>query len=123
MPSGALLVKFLMCVPGVYLLAERDATQVIGLAAVSAVAATLIRRRVDTFFFFSSRRGHTRFDCDWSSDVCSSDLDRARGSPAARGTPVPAAPGATAAARRAPRWRQRPSAQPDAAAATRAAGA
>src|SRR2546427_2905501 len=29
------------------------------------------------FFFFSSRRRHTRFDCDWSSDVCSSDL-RAR---------------------------------------------
>src|SRR5205085_4901091 len=28
------------------------------------------------FFFFSSRRRHTRFDCDWSSDVCSSDLSR-----------------------------------------------
>src|SRR2546430_4171432 len=28
------------------------------------------------FFFFSSRRRHTRFDCDWSSDVCSSDLLR-----------------------------------------------
>src|SRR2546430_16911721 len=28
------------------------------------------------FFFFSSRRRHTRFDCDWSSDVCSSDLVR-----------------------------------------------
>src|SRR5205085_3928749 len=27
-------------------------------------------------FFFSSRRRHTRFDCDWSSDVCSSDLTR-----------------------------------------------
>src|SRR5205085_5327061 len=27
------------------------------------------------FFFFSSRRRHTRFDCDWSSDVCSSDLE------------------------------------------------
>src|SRR5256886_5404515 len=27
-------------------------------------------------FFFSSRRRHTRFDCDWSSDVCSSDLVR-----------------------------------------------
>src|SRR5712691_7250636 len=24
--------------------------------------------------FFSSGRRHTRFDCDWSSDVCSSDL-------------------------------------------------
>src|SRR5206468_4356694 len=29
------------------------------------------------FFFFSSRRRHTRSDRDWSSDVCSSDL-RAR---------------------------------------------
>src|SRR5256886_1691782 len=26
-------------------------------------------------FFISSRRRHTRFDCDWSSDVCSSDLN------------------------------------------------
>src|SRR5260370_24937381 len=26
------------------------------------------------FFFFSSRRRHTRFKCNWSSDVCSSDL-------------------------------------------------
>src|SRR5699024_10052745 len=27
------------------------------------------------FFFFSSRRRHTRSKRDWSSDVCSSDLD------------------------------------------------
>src|SRR5256886_4907473 len=27
-------------------------------------------------FLFSSRRRHTRFDCDWSSDVCSSELLR-----------------------------------------------
>src|SRR5579862_4182783 len=33
------------------------------------------------FFFFSSRRRHTRWNCDWSSDVCSSDL-------AARGVPT-----------------------------------
>src|SRR5580698_9285504 len=26
------------------------------------------------FFFFSSRRRHTILTCDWSSDVCSSDL-------------------------------------------------
>src|SRR5256886_4644248 len=31
-----------------------------------------------SFFFFSSRRRHTRFDCDWSSDVCSSDLTGGR---------------------------------------------
>src|SRR5947207_10955348 len=30
------------------------------------------------FFFFSSRRRHTRSLCDWSSDVCSSDLQRGR---------------------------------------------
>src|SRR2546427_5631729 len=29
---------------------------------------------MNLLFFFSSRRRHTRFDCDWSSDVCSSDL-------------------------------------------------
>src|SRR5215211_5649491 len=29
------------------------------------------------FFFFSSRRRHTSSLCDWSSDVCSSDLRRA----------------------------------------------
>src|SRR3989454_5313926 len=29
---------------------------------------------VDVFFFFSSRRRHTRLQGDWSSDVCSSDL-------------------------------------------------
>src|SRR3712207_2408241 len=29
---------------------------------------------VDSFFFFSSRRRHTRYWRDWSSDVCSSDL-------------------------------------------------
>src|SRR5207302_7639665 len=31
------------------------------------------------FFFFSSRRRHTRFSRDWSSDVCSSDLADAWG--------------------------------------------
>src|SRR5690242_21366198 len=30
--------------------------------------------KVLIFFFFSSRRRHTRSTCDWSSDVCSSDL-------------------------------------------------
>src|SRR6266478_9594388 len=33
------------------------------------------RKITGGLFFFSSRRRHTRFDCDWSSDVCSSDLD------------------------------------------------
>src|SRR3712207_7934733 len=33
---------------------------------------------VRLFFFFASRRRHTRYWRDWSSDVCSSDLDRRR---------------------------------------------
>src|SRR5688500_319925 len=37
------------------------------------------------FFFFSSRRRHTRLQGDWSSDVCSSDL----GAIVANGTDVP----------------------------------
>src|SRR5699024_11833213 len=62
------------------------------------------------FFFFSSRRRHTRSKRDWSSDVCSSDLfalfgefepplDRARGlgqDGAVRG-PAPTPEGAAAA--------------------------
>src|SRR5438309_6204272 len=31
-------------------------------------------RGLCVIFFFSSRRRHTRWNCDWSSDVCSSDL-------------------------------------------------
>src|SRR5215217_9423939 len=38
-------------------------------------------------FFFSSRRRHTRYWRDWSSDVCSSDLTR--------GAPPPSGPGVT----------------------------
>src|SRR5260221_709618 len=41
----------------------------------------IARRRITgvhtCFFFFSSRRRHTRSLCDWSSDVCSSDLGAA----------------------------------------------
>src|SRR2546427_2819379 len=40
------------------------------------------------FFFFSSRRRHTRFDCDWSSDVCSSDLLEKKDPSAAVSDPV-----------------------------------
>src|SRR2546421_7114672 len=39
-------------------------------APCSAVSGTV-------YFFFSSRRRHTRSDRDWSSDVCSSDLVQA----------------------------------------------
>src|SRR2546430_17736865 len=40
---------------------------VVGILVVEDLIAILL------IFFFSSRRRHTRFDCDWSSDVCSSD--------------------------------------------------
>src|SRR5256886_9526412 len=44
---------------------------------VESIARRSVSRRTRRwFFFFSSRRRHTRFDCDWSSDVCSSDLTR-----------------------------------------------
>src|SRR5438270_8268420 len=39
-----------------------------------AVCRAVDRIAAGGSFFFSSRRRHTRFDCDWSSDVCSSDL-------------------------------------------------
>src|SRR5207302_6783545 len=42
-------------------------------------------------FFFSSRRRHTRFSRDWSSDVCSSDLDAASQHRLLRGKPCVAA--------------------------------
>src|SRR2546430_6597137 len=45
--------------------------------ARSAWAALLALCLPLRLFVFSSRRRHTRFDCDWSSDVCSSDLERA----------------------------------------------
>src|SRR2546430_16125955 len=43
-------------------------------------------------FFFSSRRRHTRFDCDWSSDVCSSDLAQATALDAERKAKGPRGP-------------------------------
>src|SRR3989454_4316025 len=41
--------------------------------SASALAGTAAVSR-GCFFFFSSRRRHTRLQGDWSSDVCSSDL-------------------------------------------------
>src|SRR5205085_3453489 len=45
-----------------------------GLLALNDVIKGGIGLQSFNFFFFSSRRRHTRFDCDWSSEVCSSDL-------------------------------------------------
>src|SRR5690606_40265587 len=54
------------------------------LVAITAVGSSC-------FFFFSSRRRHTRFSRDWSSDVCSSDLMPSSLPPAPRhpGPPAP----------------------------------
>src|SRR2546430_11332356 len=43
-------------------------------ATVVWVQALEASGSMNLYLFFSSRRRHTRFDCDWSSDVCSSDL-------------------------------------------------
>src|SRR5207302_6148789 len=45
---------------------------------LAAVLATGDLQRLYSGFFFSSRRRHTRFSRDWSSDVCSSDLHERR---------------------------------------------
>src|SRR5258707_7108338 len=44
--------------------------------------------RVCSFFFFSSRRRHTRYWRDWSSDVCSSDLFNGQPLTADHGAPL-----------------------------------
>src|SRR6267143_3817168 len=41
------------------------------------------------FFFFSSRSRHTRWNCDWSSDVCSSDLHPPSTGPSTGATTTP----------------------------------
>src|SRR2546430_958987 len=61
----------------------------------------LVMRSNLCVFFFSSRRRHTRFDCDWSSDVCSSDLTGTYGS--AR----PSSPRASPSRPRPRTWRAR----------------
>src|SRR5438445_5315417 len=46
-----------------------------GVFAIGGIAACLgLRAAISQRFFFSSRRRHTRYWRDWSSDVCSSDL-------------------------------------------------
>src|SRR5699024_11695095 len=43
--------------------------------ATTRHGVNLLQTVVEDLFFFSSRRRHTRSKRDWSSDVCSSDLD------------------------------------------------
>src|SRR5438270_7391263 len=59
----------------------RNLADELGARAVQSPATTIYLADLtilavpdDVIFFFSSRRRHTIFDCDWSSDVCSSDL-------------------------------------------------
>src|SRR3712207_6929219 len=59
------------------------------------MAKRVIEKEENLIFFFSSRRRHTRYWRDWSSDVCSSDLPAAvvggnRGGRRSRGTPTSA---------------------------------
>src|SRR2546430_6043550 len=73
------------CIPSKSLLACAELGQKIKKAGefgititgtVSYDLARMVERKnkiVAGLVFFSSRRRHTRFDCDWSSDVCSSD--------------------------------------------------
>src|SRR5690606_40245559 len=44
------------------------------LAILETIPVLLVIATLIFLFFFSSRRRHTRFSRDWSSDVCSSDL-------------------------------------------------
>src|SRR5690348_18073776 len=58
------------------------------LEALTAVLDEIDRRKIEyvvCLFFFSSRRRHTRWTGDWSSDVCSSDLARSGWTLAAAG--------------------------------------
>src|SRR2546430_9288095 len=60
---------------------------------LSSILYKCVSGLVVFFFFFSSRRRHTRFDCDWSSDVCSSDLVHSPlGAGVGRGLPLGTSP-------------------------------
>src|SRR5260370_5250545 len=49
-------------------------TTSIDIMGLQAAYANLHTDQERDYFFFSSRRRNTSFKCDWSSDVCSSDL-------------------------------------------------
>src|SRR6201992_2569405 len=53
----------------VHSIAEHNPFKTLGLVCNAAI----IQHGIPSFFF-PSRRRHTRWNCDWSSDVCSSDL-------------------------------------------------
>src|SRR5260221_8389587 len=53
----------------------------IAIRCIEYDALPISNKILSVFFFFSSRRRHTRSLCDWSSDVCSSDLRSAADAP------------------------------------------
>src|SRR4051794_8494944 len=58
---------------GVFLVENGEATCVVNNDRVNESPVDVLARAVQAFFF-SSRRRHTRWTGDWSSDVCFSDL-------------------------------------------------
>src|SRR5256885_4202663 len=68
-----------------YLYFKKDIFLAYGFFLISLNVAIHVRFFV--FFFFSSRRRHTRLQGDWSSDVCSSDLCSNARAPTARTCP------------------------------------
>src|SRR6266481_8339614 len=82
-PSRAKPHDFWWCTVVVALLRwERRVFAIEAAWQIRAIDAETFLRGVDRHFgvhlqevgfFFSSRRRHTRWNCDWSSDVCSSD--------------------------------------------------
>src|SRR2546430_1962139 len=78
--SGTAMLRFAAsdlgaCWVGVVGVPVRHALPMLVVTNASSVniASLDLPRTALVQFFFSSRRRHTRFDCDWSSDVCSSD--------------------------------------------------
>src|SRR5256884_569701 len=69
LPIGGCFRREMACVRGSSLLISADTLQ--QMAAKYPESLAVLR----FFFFFSSRRRHTRCSRDWSSDVCSSDLE------------------------------------------------
>src|SRR5687768_15283320 len=55
---------------------KTDKTSMLQVACNNCLVLDKVSCYVFFFFFFSSRRRHTRCSRDWSSDVCSSDLER-----------------------------------------------
>src|SRR5256885_10750822 len=60
--------------PAGSLIRRRQSSSMVALRVLDMTYSSCIGASDLFFFFFSSRRRHTRLQGDWSSDVCSSDL-------------------------------------------------